>query len=542
MSESNNYDILGGILEEMDAALGQPQSGNTTSEQNQTTGSERPEPAPTSQPGDVAETGPNMAAQQSQLDQITAALSTLTQNMQVLQQRQQEMTVSTTPSQESHPPPYKGKGKGKGKSSARKSTENKDGRAPPPERQASAERAVETAPRQERAQNTTTNSSRQKSSLENYKIPKRSASAQQKDEVKGTPPPKKQKREEPSYDLNQRDSEVDYDENDDDSEFEYDIEFASEDESDSVVDKRIEALLNSPPRRNRIVVDDQQPSTSRGNPKPTPSFAPLPDLEQGELPEEDLDLRLAEIAQELATDDDVGPDVMGQLASIFTTLLSRKMPADRLKEKIDQNSPPANVPMLHPPRVNDTIWNTLNQPAKELDIRHKKIQLRLTRGLTALARLTEVILRHKKNGTMPDMNNMLERAMGAFAMLANANYELSLRRREAMRTDLNPRFARLCFPSTPITTDLFGDEIPRMVEDIQRSHKLERNLTRNKRGGYNNQRGRGNGRGRGGQNQRGGRQYQNNNNNNNRNNYNGQWSKNSKRGGNNNNNNNNKRQ
>ena len=132
---------------------------------------------------------------------------------------------------------------------------------------------------------------------------------------------------------------------------------------------------------------------------------------------------------------------------------------------------------------------------------------------------------------MPDMNDLLERAMGTFALLANANYELS--------SILNPRFGRLCFPSTPVTTDLFGDEIPRLVEDIQRSHKLERNLANNrgKRGNYQNHGRRGfNNRGRGGSNRGNGRFNNNGYNNNNNNNRGGSnsnsWPKNSKRGGN----------
>ena len=239
-----------------------------------------------------------------------------------------------------------------------------------------------------------------------------------------------------------------------------------------------------------------------------------PEVEQGEIIEEE-DMGLAEIVQELSNDDDVGPDISAQLATIFTKLLSSRLPAERIKNKMEDFPPPGNVPLMQPPRVNDTVWNSLDQTSKELDLKHKKIQAKVTRGLSVLARITEVVLSHKKAGTLPDFTALLDRIMTAFAILASANYDLSLRRREVMRSDLNPRFARLCFASTPVTTDLFGDEMQKMVDDIQRSHKLEKNIfyRGNNRGNFQGRGRRGFGRGRGGgQSNRGNRQFYNGNN------------------------------
>ena len=368
-----------------------------------------------------------------------------------------------------------------------------------------------------------------------YKIPKVS----QKPRKEETAPPPKRARLDKTHEMSDEGSDLDYD--DTGSDIEYPIEFEEEEYAESeagdIVD-RIDELLRSPPH-SHVVSDGQQPSTSRGTVAPAVIRPDL--LEQGEIPEtNEEDTGLAEIVQELSNDDDVGPDVNTQLATIFTKLLGSRLPAERIKAKMDENPPPGNVPMMQPPRVNDVLWNSLDQPARELDMKHKRIQAKLTRGLSALARLTETILTHKKTATLPDFTALLERAMTAFALLSSANYELSLRRREVMRFDLNPRFARLCFASTPVTTDLFGDEMQKMVEDIQRSHKLERNITyRGKRGGYQNRGGRGgNNRGRGGQSNRGNRQYYNGSNPNNSYNNNsyrggrGNYSKNSKRGAN----------
>ena len=246
---------------------------------------------------------------------------------------------------------------------------------------------------------------------------------------------------------------------------------------------RIDALLRSPPHsRNRLATDGQQPSTSGASSRQATSH----EVEQGKIVE-DLDLGLKQIVQNLSNDDKagLGPAIVPQLAEIFMKLLSSRMTAERLRMKMEENPHPQNVPLLKPPRVNDTIWNSLDQTARENDMRQKKVQMKLTCGMSALANMTETVLKHKKASTIPDFTALLEKAMTAFALLASANHELSLRRREVMRFDLNPRFARLCFASTPVTTDLFGDEVPKLLEDIQRGHKLERNISRRGgRGGY----------------------------------------------------------
>ena len=338
----------------------------------------------------------------------------------------------------------------------------------------------------------------------NYRIPKISEKEKRAPVRDDTPPQAKKQKVSTAHEMSDHESLLDYDE-EIESDLDYDIDF----EDDSTIEDRIEELLQSPPKATYVFTKDGKTPSSApraGTEKPEAAMTSrAADLELGEIPEEQLDPRLAQIAHDLSADDDVGPDVMTQLASIFTTLLSSRLSAERLKTKMDDYPQPANVPLLQPPRVNDTVWNTLDQASKDLDTRHKKIQLRLIRGLTALARMMEVVLQNKRGGTAPDLSLLLEKGMTAFALLANANYELSLRRRESMRSGLNPRFARLCFPSTPVTTDLFGDEVPRMVEDIQRSHKLERNLAnRGRRGGYQN---------------KGNRNYNNNNNNKNRNQY-----------------------
>ena len=126
---------------------------------------------------------------------------------------------------------------------------------------------------------------------------------------------------------------------------------------------------------------------------------------------EDLDASLSFLAQDLSTDDDFGPELTNQLAEVLNNILGKKLSEDKLKTRIEDNPPPRNIPLLHPPRVNECIWELIKSGPRSSDIRMKKIQVRLTRGLVALARLTDKVLLHKKAGTFPNLAELLDLAL-----------------------------------------------------------------------------------------------------------------------------------
>ena len=69
--------------------------------------------------------------------------------------------------------------------------------------------------------------------------------------------------------------------------------------------------------------------------------------------------------------------------------------------------------------------------------------------------------------------------MDGVLLLANANQELNYRRRELMRPQLNANYRHLCSPSNPVTSLLFGDDLPNAVKDISAdTNRLSSKLTK----------------------------------------------------------------
>ena len=75
------------------------------------------------------------------------------------------------------------------------------------------------------------------------------------------------------------------------------------------------------------------------------------------------------------------------------------------------------------------------------------------------------------------------------------SYEISIRRRDALRQDINPQYKSLCSHSNPITELLFRDDLPDKVKDLSETSKLVNQL--GSPGRQNSVRGRGGVRGRG---------------------------------------------
>ena len=70
--------------------------------------------------------------------------------------------------------------------------------------------------------------------------------------------------------------------------------------------------------------------------------------------------------------------------------------------------------------------------------------------------------------------------MDGVLLLANANTELNVRRREALRPELHASYRYLCALSNPIWSELFGDDLPKAVKDITDTKRITSKLQRDK--------------------------------------------------------------
>ena len=184
---------------------------------------------------------------------------------------------------------------------------------------------------------------------------------------------------------------------------------------------------------------------------------------------------LSQLEKEFNVSEQDGAEINENLAVIVQKLLKEKPEEDKLNEIKKRYLRPKNCATLAETRVNLAIWNNLSDRARTSDIKLQKVQKSLIKGTTSVVQLVNDLI------STPDMlpkDQIVSRLMDGVLLMANANIELNIRRREALKPELHTSYCYLCAPSNPITTELFGDDLPKAVKDITDTNRITSKISR----------------------------------------------------------------
>ena len=132
-------------------------------------------------------------------------------------------------------------------------------------------------------------------------------------------------------------------------------------------------------------------------------------------------------------------------------------------------------------RVNLPIWNNLSEQTRSADIKLQKVQKSLVKRATAEVSVVNNLITAPG---MPSKHEVVNNLMDGVLLLANANTELNVRRREALRPKLHASHKYLCASSNPISSELFGDDLPKAVKDITDTNRITSKLQQDKKESY----------------------------------------------------------
>ena len=187
----------------------------------------------------------------------------------------------------------------------------------------------------------------------------------------------------------------------------------------------------------------------------------------------------------------VGADIDSQLADIVDTLLTSRLPEDKLKEKLSLRIRPGNCASLVATRVNPEIWDKLAPATRSRDVRSQRIQNDTIQGMIAVTEAANTLVRGTRAGETISPGSLTETVktlVDSLALFGHANQEINQRRRDDQKSDLNQAYKSIgkmdkCHPSL-----LYGDDLANRVKSINDTNRVAQSLTAgssgNQRGGF----------------------------------------------------------
>ena len=150
------------------------------------------------------------------------------------------------------------------------------------------------------------------------------------------------------------------------------------------------------------------------------------------------------IANDLNADEQTDQDVSKKLAKLVNKIWSEKLTSDKHSEKLKKHSRPGNLESLVAPRVNPKIWANMSHTAKSVDLREANTQNIVSKVGTIVAKCTDhLFTAREKDAKKIDLDEMVSFHTDALALLGHSQYELSLKRSEAIRPSLKREYAAL---------------------------------------------------------------------------------------------------
>ena len=169
---------------------------------------------------------------------------------------------------------------------------------------------------------------------------------------------------------------------------------------------------------------------------------------------------IAKLTKTLQLTEHVGPAIDGDLASHADKIMREKASEDKITHLKKQPEIPENCSTLSETKVNQGVWNNLDESARSTDLKFQKVQKSLVKGIIII--VTEV---NKMTGNSGPQN-AVGSLMDGVLLMANANQELNYRRRELMRPQLKDG-AYYCYCAYVLRISRYSDFLSPMLTNTR---------------------------------------------------------------------------
>jgi len=111
------------------------------------------------------------------------------------------------------------------------------------------------------------------------------------------------------------------------------------------------------------------------------------------------------------------------------------------------------------------------------------LQELLIKGLIPVAKIVGFVSEAiEGTSDMPDEKSSWEDLSSAVVLIAGANHELNMCRRDLFKADLEKDYKALCNNKHPVEGELFGEDLAERLKTVKETKKASKQLTKNHKG------------------------------------------------------------
>ena len=171
--------------------------------------------------------------------------------------------------------------------------------------------------------------------------------------------------------------------------------------------------------------------------------------------------------------EDCGPPVVDGVAKRINRSCTKRPAKEQFLTIQKKYLRPQNCEILKAPRVNPELWDDLLDKTKAREASFQNYQKNLIKGIIPVIMFSHQIVKAKQEQyeSIP-VSEVYDLAVDALTLLGNSVFEFSMKRRELLKSEVAPTFKSLCHESQPITTMLFGDELPQSIRNISQVKRM----------------------------------------------------------------------
>ncbi|MCG8048844.1 MAG: hypothetical protein N0E48_25110 [Candidatus Thiodiazotropha endolucinida] len=159
-----------------------------------------------------------------------------------------------------------------------------------------------------------------------------------------------------------------------------------------------------------------------------------------------------------------GDAVSPSLASLIDTACTSQCEIDEI---ISKYKIPSNCEKMGAPSVNPEIWSDIVRKAQTYDKAFQDIQTLISIGMVPILKLVKLMKSHMSEEAQTSISD-------AITLLGQAQFNISIRRRYMIRPFLKKKYSALCNLQTPITSQLFGDDLNKEIKRCDTSVSVAR--------------------------------------------------------------------